>query len=108
MPILPPLLRNGFLQGIIRVRLYKELPHSFEHAQNLGAWFPILRLEDPKTHVTKTVVGHVGVVDTGDEFDSGGFEGVVGWQGEDEAEAAWEEGGFGGSLEGYVPGVDDG
>lgn len=48
------------------------------------------------------------MVEAGDELDDGGLEGVVGGEGEEDAEAAWVEGRGGGRLQGDVPGVDGG
>lgn len=46
------------------------------------------------------------MVDAGDELDDGGLEGVVCWEGQDEAEDARVVGGAGGGAQGYVPRVD--
>jgi hypothetical protein len=87
-PIIPILLSDAILKRIIRQRLNKQVPHGIEHGANLGAGFPVFRLQQAQADVAERVVGYVGVVDAGDELERWRLEGVVGWQGEDEAEAA--------------------
>lgn len=102
------LLRDALLERVIGGGLDEQVADGLEDSADLGAGLPVLGLEQAEADVAQRVVGDVGVVDAGDELDDGGLEGVVGGEGEDEAEFAGGVGGCGGGGEGDVPGVDGG
>lgn len=105
-PIVVILLRNLLLERTVELRLLEKLPKSLEHASQLGAGLPGIRLEEAEADVAQVVVRHVGVVDARAELDHGRLEGVVGREGQDQSEPARVVGCLGGRLESDVPGVD--
>lgn len=107
-PVVAILVGDALLERVVGLGLDEQVPHGLEHGDDLCAGLPVLGLEDAEADVAEGVVCDVWVVEAGDEFDDGGLEGVVSGEGEEDAEAAWEEGRLGGRLEGDVPGVDGG
>lgn len=88
LPIPLKLLRDPRLQRIIRHRLPQQILHRNQHAQNLATGLPSFAFQDPDAHAAFLVIGDIRVVDAGFEVDDGGFEGVVGWEGEEKVEFA--------------------
>lgn len=107
-PIVAILVGDAFLERVVGLGLDEQVADGLEHGDDFGAGLPVLGLEDAEADVAEGVVCDVWVVEAGDELDDWGLEGVVGGEGEEDAEAAWVEGRLGGRLEGDVPGVDGG
>lgn len=107
-PVVAVLVCDALLERVVGLGLDEQVAHGLEDGDDLGTGLPVLGLEDAETDVAQGVVCDVGVVEAGDELDDGRLEGVVGGEGEDDAEAAWVEGRAGRGLEGDVPGVDGG
>lgn len=106
VPLRLVLLGDALLEGAVELGLLEQVGEGLEDGADLCAGLPGVGLEEAEADVAEGVVCHVGVVDAGGELDDGGLEGVVGGQGEDDAEAARVVGRRGGRLEGDVPGVD--
>lgn len=105
-PVAPVLLGDPILERVLGQRLDEEVPHGLEDGEDLCAGLPVLALEKAEADVAEGVVCDVGVVDAGDELDDGGLEGVVGGEGDEQAEAARVVDGVGRRVEGDLPGVD--
>lgn len=108
LPVLAVLVRDAGLEGVVGLRLDKQLAHGLEDGGHLCCRFPVLGLQQGEADAARGVVCDVGVVNAGGEADGRGLEGVVGREVNEQAEGAVGVSGAGGSVEGDGPVVDVG
>jgi len=76
LAVLLVLVRDGGLDGVVRVRLDQERLDEPQHGNHLVRRFPLVGPEQAQAHGPLVVVADIGVVDLGLEADDGRLEGV--------------------------------
>jgi hypothetical protein len=88
LAVLPVLVGNGRLDGIVRVGLNEQRLDEAEDRHHLVWRLPLVGAQQTQAHGPLVVVADVGVVDFGSEADDGWLEGVFGREGNLELEVA--------------------
>lgn len=105
-PIIPILIRNPRLNRIISIRLQQQIPRHPQHGRNPIRRFPLIRPQHTQTHAPLIIIRDIWVVDFCLEGEGGWFEGVVGWECQQEFEVTAGVGGRIGTVHENFPFVD--
>lgn len=88
LAILPILIGNRRLDGIVRVGLDQKRLDETKHRDDLVRRFPLIWTQQTEAHGALVVVAHIRVVDLGSEADDGRLEGILVGKGNFELEVA--------------------
>lgn len=86
LTVLAILLANVRLDRVISYGLDEQLAGELQNGTDFGARFPLIRPQHAEAHGALFIIGHVRVVYFGLEVEGRRFEGVVGWESQDEDE----------------------
>jgi hypothetical protein len=88
LAVLPVLVGDGRLDGIVRVGLDQERLDKAEHRDDLVRRLPLVGTQQTQAHRPLVIVANVGVVDLCSERHDGWLEGIFGGEGNLELEVA--------------------